>query len=396
MKFKLYLTLNLLLVLQIFSLCQGDKDLLNIANGAVVTSQSGSFSELWDGLLILDDATETGWCSRDGSFPQIIEISLSKAYNLTKFEIDNSNAQENSYPGISTKDFELWVSADNENFERVLSEEASQGNIRSFQLNTLMTMSLRLVINSNYGFKAYTELMEVNAYGKESNSEIRARPIEGIYQTNYKKMKIKSDGRVIYGCYEHDEGKMRGTLTENVIQFEWNETGGQQIGTAIMALTDDNMYLNGLWYENGQYRGLWNGKKILNSDETVCELPSGSALVHDLEESGRVILYGILFDYDSDKIKTESYSTLDDIFSALESSASLQLYVDGHTDNLGSDLYNNELSHKRAISVIKWLVDKGIDSSRLEARGKGESQPVANNQSEQGRKLNRRVELIKK
>ena len=67
--------------------------------------------------------------------------------------------------------------------------------------------------------------------------------------------------------------------------------------------------------------------------------------------------------------------------------------VEGHTDNIGSDAYNDKLSNKRAKTVSDYFVSKGIDASRLTAVGKGESSPIASNDTEEGRFKNRRVEL---
>ena len=130
-------------------LAQTEKDILNIANGAVVVFQTSFYDELWDGLLLLDDATETGWCSRDNSFPQEIEISLPQEYILNKFEIDNTDAQENRYPGISAKDFELWIAPEGQDYQKILNESATQGDLKSFSLDQIKAKRIKLVVLSN-------------------------------------------------------------------------------------------------------------------------------------------------------------------------------------------------------------------------------------------------------
>ncbi|MEZ4315627.1 MAG: OmpA family protein [Polyangiaceae bacterium] len=67
--------------------------------------------------------------------------------------------------------------------------------------------------------------------------------------------------------------------------------------------------------------------------------------------------------------------------------------VDGHTDNRGTEASNLDLSRSRAVSVMKWLVDKGVDPRRLEARGFGPRRPIADNKTAEGRAKNRRVEF---
>lgn len=103
----------------------------------------------------------------------------------------------------------------------------------------------------------------------------------------------------------------------------------------------------------------------------------------------------ILFDYDSTKIKPESSTLIEEFAKAFRGELhGKRFLIIGHTDSAGSDVYNLELSRNRAQSVLQSLVDNGVDPSLLEATGAGESQPIADNNSESGRAINRRVEFI--
>jgi outer membrane protein OmpA-like peptidoglycan-associated protein len=122
---------------------------------------------------------------------------------------------------------------------------------------------------------------------------------------------------------------------------------------------------------------------------------TGESMADEIEKTGKVAVYGIYFDTDSAEIKTKSGDTMAEIARLLELKPELSLYVDGHTDSEGSDEYNNDLSGRRASAVVLALVEQhGIAKQRLEARGFGESQPVASNDTEEGRTWNRRVELV--
>ena len=105
----------------------------------------------------------------------------------------------------------------------------------------------------------------------------------------------------------------------------------------------------------------------------------------------------INFDFDSDQIQTESYPLLDEYGKALKSGlADVSFIIAGHTDNVGAIEYNNGLSERRANAVSEYLrIHHGIDSSRLTIEGFGETRPIASNESEKGRSLNRRVEFIR-
>jgi len=122
----------------------------------------------------------------------------------------------------------------------------------------------------------------------------------------------------------------------------------------------------------------------------------GADLYDKLEAEGRVTTRGILFDVDSDRIRPESTPTLAEIGNMLEAHPDLRISIEGHTDDTGDDAHNQELSERRAQSVRALLLDQyGIAEGRLEAKGLGESNPVAPNDTPEGRQNNRRVELVR-
>ncbi|WP_245460243.1 OmpA family protein [Mesorhizobium sp. M1B.F.Ca.ET.045.04.1.1] len=113
-----------------------------------------------------------------------------------------------------------------------------------------------------------------------------------------------------------------------------------------------------------------------------------------LSDVGKIPVYGIWFDFDKDIIKPESKPTLDQIAQLLTSEPDLKLNIVGHTDNQGGADYNLDLSRRRAASVVAALVSQyGIAADRLASDGAGMTQPVASNDTEEGRAKNRRVEL---
>jgi len=122
----------------------------------------------------------------------------------------------------------------------------------------------------------------------------------------------------------------------------------------------------------------------------------GKSLRDQLAETGKIVTHGILFDPDSYIIKGESYKTLAEIGSLLQDDTALRLSIQGHTDADGSEDHNLELSRNRAGAVRDYLIATyGIDGNRLESTGMGETQPIDNNTSAEGKAHNRRVELVK-
>ena len=102
----------------------------------------------------------------------------------------------------------------------------------------------------------------------------------------------------------------------------------------------------------------------------------------------------ILFDFDSDAIRPDARRSLLEIVEVIEAYGGRPVRVEGHTDSVASESYNQGLSERRAKSVAHWLAENGVDGGRLTTRGWGETRPVAENDTPEGRQQNRRVELI--
>lgn len=114
-----------------------------------------------------------------------------------------------------------------------------------------------------------------------------------------------------------------------------------------------------------------------------------------LNANGKIAL-NILFDTGKAVIKAESQSIIDQIYEMLQTDTSLHVSIEGHTDNVGNMADNKTLSQTRAKAVMESLIAKGIAKDRLSFQGWGQEVPVADNQTDEGKRKNRRVEIIKK
>lgn len=139
------------------------------------------------------------------------------------------------------------------------------------------------------------------------------------------------------------------------------------------------------WYLIGQEEAF---------EQTAGLLPA-SALKSQIEASGKVALQ-VNFATDKTDILPDSMPQIDQVVQLLNEDTALGLAINGHTDNTGDAGRNKTLSEGRAQAVVDALVARGIDASRLSAAGFGDTQPVADNGTEQGRASNRRVELVKR
>jgi outer membrane protein OmpA-like peptidoglycan-associated protein len=121
----------------------------------------------------------------------------------------------------------------------------------------------------------------------------------------------------------------------------------------------------------------------------------GVKLYDRVLSEGKFVTRGILFDINKATIKPESMGVLNDIFALLNEHTDLKFSIEGHTDSDGEDSHNQSLSEERAESVKTALVDMGINKERLTTKGLGESTPIDNNSTQEGKANNRRVEFIK-
>lgn len=107
-----------------------------------------------------------------------------------------------------------------------------------------------------------------------------------------------------------------------------------------------------------------------------------------------MVLQGVNFAFDSAELTSEAKAKLDEAASTLNANSLVNVKVVGHTDSIGTDSYNQGLSERRAAAVVDYLGNNGVSAARLSSEGMGESQPIADNTTDDGRYQNRRVEFI--
>lgn len=134
-------------------------------------------------------------------------------------------------------------------------------------------------------------------------------------------------------------------------------------------------------------------KSINSLDEFHRSVKSIEGVTFDDATGTLSIQQNILFDFNSYKPKKSAIKPLSEIVEAFNKLDDATLLVVGHTDNIGSTHYNQSLSERRADTIRQILVELGISEDKIEVRGEGELSPISNNDTEEGRSLNRRVEF---
>ncbi len=372
-------------------------DILNMSAGTVVLSYSGEYSDSgWTAMNVFDGNPMTGWSSPSGKpNGNYFLVELPQAYRLSSMVLDNANAQESGYPGISSRSVEVWASATgpDSGFRKVATVQAVKGGRKEFALpQGTVAQWMKIVVATNWGHPTYTELMEAELFGTPIGSP--AHPsLTGVYRTNYGPLSLLQQGNLVTGCYQQGTGIVSGAANGRVLNFEWRQSGNHT-GTAMMVLDSRGKVLNGVWYNAGQtaIAGEWVGTRDPNL-QASCTPPSAT-VNSEIKQSGRAILYGVHFNSDSSKLLPDSDATLQQIAALMKGELSLHLRVEGYTDSTNTDAYNLNLSSRRAEAVIQWLTQHGVATGRLVAKGFGKSSPVADNNTPQGRALNRRVEIV--
>jgi OOP family OmpA-OmpF porin len=213
--------------------------------------------------------------------------------------------------------------------------------------------------------------------------------VEGhyIYINYYLKEGIQApSGLQIIRNYSNAIKKIGGQVV-----YEW-EDGGTEYATLKITKNGKEVWAQVNGGGNSWYFVYIIEKEAMNQDVVA----DASSMANSIRESGKVALYGIYFDTGKSSLKPESQPALHEISKLLAADPSLKLYVVGHTDNVGMYDSNMKLSMDRAMAVVNALLSQySVNADRLKACGDGPTAPVASNDTDQGKALNRRVELVK-
>jgi len=219
--------------------------------------------------------------------------------------------------------------------------------------------------------------------------------------------------------------QIRKTIEGNVLSIEYNQKEGNEgklpswfqivknYENALGKIGGKKIFSDGLvatFHVTGDNKDIWISIELNTSDadgvnvysfyakiiemEAMKQEIQASEIFEKLNTEGHISLY-INFETGKSDIKTESQKTIDEIAEMLKNNSSLKVSIEGHTDNVGTPATNKTLSENRAKAVMNALIAKGIDKSRLSAKGWGQDKPISDNTTEGGKAKNRRVEIVK-
>ncbi len=392
-------------------------DLLAFSNGGLIDHTSGAYGG-WSGLQLLDENPATGWANPQNTKPPFeIVVSVPERSRFIRFGFDTASTENRER---SARQIDILISDQSATggFQKAMTATlATAADGQSFPLPTPVEGRwVKFMVVSNHGAPDYWEIMNVHGYGVAlTNTPLTNTPltnVSGTYDSAaYGRFHLAQSGAQLIGCYEYRGGVVQGGLEAHLMRLTWTEDGDNNTGPAVMVQTRDGKGFQGPWRNersspNSAWQENWVLRKVSN-DVGFCPhwRPSGSTpaagaggsgnlVAAGLAHAGRVRLYGITFDTDSDRPRPDAAPTLDQVIAALKANPGWHVTIEGHTDSTSTPAHNQDLSARRAASVKGYLVAAGIQAGRIATVGFGQDHPVADNATSLGRSQNRRVEIV--
>ncbi len=263
----------------------------------------------------------------------------------------------------------------------------------------------RLTVESNHGSTSAVALKRIFGYGSQVPGALPTQ-LSGTFRDvdpatdkpsdrNYNDIFLKQDSTAVVGC-DRAKGTITGGLQGNVATVVWTHPDLGKNSGLIVASQQDRIVF---WRLNADSFWALDTYQRVGSELGPCgdgsSLTKPAGIAKDLADTGRAVVYGINFDFNSDRLRPESKVVLEEIVTVLKANPTWKMQIEGHTDSVGSAEFNQPLSEKRAAAVVAYLAQHEIAADRLSASGVGLARPIASNDSGVGRARNRRVELVK-
>lgn len=208
---------------------------------------------------------------------------------------------------------------------------------------------------------------------------------KGVWKQGANVISLAQEGAVVSGCYDRS-GDLNGTVSGNVLRATGIDRSDRTKSAFILSVAPDGS-LRGVRSSNGAPFRLYATPAAPKGTRSGCESPLVTLGCGS-------IIHGITFDFDSAVIRSDADAVLVALYDGLKNDRAASIRIEGHTSSEGSGAYNQSLSERRARAVVADLTRRGIAASRLSAVGVGEVRPIAGNADENGRALNRRVEIV--
>lgn len=348
----------------------------------------------------------------EGGKPAVYVLELPEQTEIAGIAFD-TGGMTNAEKSVKGVIVEVSDASANGGFATVLETELEiDRNDQAFTLsNKAVGRWVRLTFTSNYGAENYG-MTGFRGYGRRLTNSAGIQNVSGTYDgaSGWGLVHLKQEGTRVVGCFEYQSGLIAGGVEGRLLKGEMieHDTDGEESrrSLALFAFAPGNKSLFVLSRANTSnpeygFESFWSAEKMSDDIGDCPQIPgwrgdaAGSQVEEELQSAGRARLDGINFDFNAAVIQPVSYPLLDQVAELLREHEDWTIVLEGHTDNIGSDAFNKDLSLRRAVAVQAYLVSKGVTAGRLSAQGFGFDKPVASNDTQGGRALNRRVEIVK-
>ncbi len=373
-------------------------DYLGFASGAVPIAVGGDAEALRVGMeqalkAIDGDARTSSFTPRPGTGETTISFTyrLPAATTFTRFAVPGITET----PSPSQTFFRtIRVLGGNEGPDgafvelgaQTLATHAREGERTTFEASqdrpvTFVKLELSGGINIERD-ATFLEFSEIIGEGRQEPVPLLSA-FEGKWRGRGVVLELAQEGSLVTGCYDRN-GELEGAVSGNILRALGTDRTSGVKSAFVLSVVDGDV--TGVRSTNGAPFKLYEGAPDANLN-TAC-----SARERVEPPQCGATLYGIQFGYDSATIRPQSAETIASLAAGLNGVDGASVTIVGHTSSEGSDAYNLELSQRRAEAVVEALRAQGV-AVGLSARGAGEAEPIADNASETGRSLNRRVEI---
>ena len=378
----------------------------------VVKPADADYADMAYSPYALIDETASTDTRAEGGKPATYVLELPEQTEIATIVFDTGGLSnpEKSVKGVTVEVSDTSMTA---GFSPVLNTQLKiDSNGQSFVLpEKAIGRWVRLTYTSNYGAENYG-MTGFHGYGRRLTDSAHLEDVSGTYEgaSGWGKVRIKQEGSRVVGCFDYRSGLVGAGIEGRMLKGEMieHEEDGRvaRRSLALFAFAPYNKSLFVLSRSDDSnpdygYDSFWSAEKISSDIGDCPQIPdwrgkaAGSQLGADLQSLGRSRLDGVNFDFNAATIQPASYPLLDQVAELLRQHEDWTIALEGHTDNIGTEVFNKDLSSRRAAAVQAYLISKGVTAGRLSSQGFGFDRPVASNDSQGGRALNRRVEIVK-
>lgn len=359
---------------------------------------------------LLDETPATDARAEAGR-PAVYVLELLERTELSRIALDSDGMSDDDKTPKTIR-VEVSDTSATSGFTTVLETDLKQAiNDQVFQLASKPTGRwVRLTLLSNYGASHYG-FTGFRGYGRQVTHAASLPNLSGTYAggNGWGKVHLKQEGTRVVGCYDYLEGVLSGGIEDGILKVEMleNAYGTVQHHRGLFLAPSDGKSIFGLIRsrEAGPDDG-WGdvryGDKVSDDVGTCPQIPGYAGatatqgqLASQLQSEGRARLDGVNFDFNSATIQPASRPLLDQVAQMLKGHPDWKITLEGHTDSIGGEAFNQTLSTQRAAAVKAYLAGQGVPAASLTSVGFGFSKPVASNDTQAGRAQNRRVEIVK-